>query len=106
MPYLMISYDFLCFLSNKILSKNRLTFQGGFVGQEFTCLAGQSSDISTLYEVGTFEALDNNDEQKFIFVEREAISNIRYLRMQFTASSDFYGRITIYKLEVYGDLTT
>lgn len=42
---------------------------------------------------------DSNDTQEFVI---ENTPTIRYLKMTFKDFSDFYGRIIIYKLELYG----
>jgi len=81
---------------------DRLTFQGGFVAQSFVCLVGVDS-IDSLIEIGEFEALDNNEEQIFVMLQQESKLNVQFLKLLFNSSSDFYGRITIYKLEIYGD---
>ena len=41
---------------------------------------------------------DNNDIQN-LFTSVEDIS-CRYLKITFTSSTDFYGRITVYKLDI------
>jgi hypothetical protein len=45
--------------------------------------------------------LDNNDKQTFS-VNNEANRVSRYLKIIFPSSTDFYGRVTIYSLQVYG----
>ena len=58
---------------------------------------------------------DSNDEQKFSFDISSSLDDeknnqeheehsYRYLRLTFRASTDFYGRVTIYNLQVFEDL--
>lgn len=47
----------------------------------------------------SFEAEDTNEMQEFEFDEEFTCS---LLRLQFDNSTDFYGRITIYRIEVWG----
>ena len=50
--------------------------------------------------LGEFHALDNNSEQTFAI--NPTGSSVTKLKLTFTTSSDFFGRITIYKLDVLG----
>jgi hypothetical protein len=59
--------------------------------------------LKDLHVCRPFEAEDSNDAQMFpICTENiDDIVRARYLKIEFHASFDFYGRITIYKLQVF-----
>ena len=91
-----------------------LVFQGGFVGQD--CLVELGASANLMKEICVLDDIqDSNDEQKFSFdissslddeknnLEHEEHS-YRYLRLTFRSSTDFYGRVTIYNLQVFEDL--
>ncbi|KAL1919727.1 uncharacterized protein VTP21DRAFT_1658 [Calcarisporiella thermophila] len=75
-----------------------LQFQGGFVGkqcQAFGCKTG------TAYEpLLSFYPDDNNMVQRFPVLSPER--PIEKLKLVFEDSTDFFGRVTVYKLEVLG----
>ena len=84
----------------------RIQFQGGFVAEECTAHVSTDSGGVTAWkelENAHIEPEDVNEMQTFDLTgapsdDRKGTS----LRLDFEASSDFYGRITIYKLEVWG----
>mmetsp|Transcript_115 Transcript_115/g.301 ORF Transcript_115/g.301 Transcript_115/m.301 type:complete len:160 (+) Transcript_115:199-678(+) len=78
----------------------RIQFQGGFVAEECTaCLSrGGGEDWVEMEE--PIEPEDVNDMQAFAIADADRTCNM--LRLSFEGSSDFYGRVTIYKLEVWG----
>jgi len=83
----------------------RIMFQGGFAGSEMVCYQGCSEQA--LQEVARFEADDNNEWQEFIFPEileagTEVVRTCNLMKIVFPRSSDFYGRVTVYRLEVFG----
>ncbi|SAM01474.1 hypothetical protein [Absidia glauca] len=83
-----------------ILQTINLTFQGGFVGK--TCVAlGSTPDQPNDYNVtlATFYPQDINPMQSFAMVCDQPIQR---LKLVFEESTDFYGRITIYKFDVLG----
>ena len=76
-----------------------LTFQGGFVGQAMqlaTCSPG-SAEWSA---AGSFEPEDCNVAQLFQLPQQR--SGVLQLRITFGGSTDFYGRVTIYKAVCLG----
>lgn len=87
------------FGSQVVTSSLTVMFQGGFVGQDCTVDVGAAVD--GLLPTGIcFESIeDTNDEQTFPL---ELNESFRFMRINFASSTDFYGRITIYKLEVKG----
>jgi hypothetical protein len=92
-----------------------LTFQGGFVGQDVQFLvapaaptarapAEQEAAAATAAWVpaGRAEPDDVNDAQYFALElpAGVAAAGVRSLRVVFNSSTDFYGRVTVYKLDV------
>ncbi|ORZ10199.1 galactose-binding domain-like protein [Absidia repens] len=77
-----------------------LTFQGGFVGK--TCVAlGSTADQPNDYNISLarFYPQDINPMQSFAV---SCDQPIQRLKLIFEESTDFYGRITIYKLDILG----
>jgi len=78
----------------------RVMFQGGFVGLTGTVEVASQKNENPFLEVSQFHLVDSNDIQT-IQLNDEGIT-AQFVRINFTSSSDFYGRITIYKLEILG----
>ncbi|CAO3589132.1 unnamed protein product [Absidia cylindrospora] len=77
-----------------------LIFQGGFVGK--TCVAlGSTADQPNNYNISlaTFYPQDINPMQCFAISCNQPIQRLKLI---FEESTDFYGRITIYKLDILG----
>ncbi len=83
-------------------TKINIMFQGGFVGIDVSVETGNS--LNKLMEISKFEPEDINSMQSFeiLYEENNEDNYVEYLKLIFNASSDFYGRIIIYKLEVFG----
>ncbi|KAL0488480.1 nuclear receptor 2C2-associated protein [Acrasis kona] len=79
-----------------MMSKIRIMFQGGFVGVNCEIWI-QKQDEDCLLIHRPFYPLDNNHMQTFDLLEQSSITK---LKIVFKDSTDFYGRITIYKLEI------
>lgn len=63
--------------------------------------AGQStSQLTTVKDIQFIE--DSNDMHEFSIDAPHNEQSIRYLKITFHQSTDFYGRITIYSLKVFG----
>jgi len=85
-------------------------FQGGFVG--LNCSTFVSSDgkeykcIDVDDDDHLIDAEDTNIAQKFDFssssVSLNEMKAVKCIKLTFEGSTDFYGRITIYKLEIWG----
>eukprot|EP01040_Poterioochromonas_malhamensis_P012033 gene12033-13147_t len=79
----------------------KFVFQGGFVGQEGYVETGDQFDkLAKLCDIHTLS--DNNDLQTISLDNTVNNTSGRYLRITFPSSTDFYGRITIYSLEIWG----
>ncbi|KAI7895256.1 galactose-binding domain-like protein [Mucor mucedo] len=77
-----------------------LQFQGGFVGKN--CIAvGSTPNSPNDYsvEIGRFYPQDINPTQTFDFPATEGLKRVKII---FEESTDFYGRITVYKLDILG----
>lgn len=90
-------------------------------GNQTICAAGLSSSVDDMKDIACIEvtsnfppptsfthlltvyitqAEDNNEMQCFPI--DSSSEHVQFLKISFPSSSDFYGRITIYKLEIYG----
>ncbi|KAG9071364.1 Nuclear receptor 2C2-associated protein [Linnemannia hyalina] len=71
----------------------QLMFQGGFVGK--TCQVLAWTDASEFVDMMRFYPEDINPLQ----IKRQTTSRVKIV---FESSTDFFGRITIYKLDILG----
>ena len=94
-----------------------IMFQGGFAGVDGTVELGPALDAMTPL-LPLADVADSNVLQTFalqsVDVDTSATAGPggpcddggvkvgRYLRISFPASTDFYGRVTVYELNVYG----
>jgi len=90
----------------------RIQFQGGFVAEECTLFLpdAPASDKDSLkvewkeLSDTCIEPVDSNEMQCFDLTEQSENDRLcDSLKIEFNSSTDFYGRVTIYKLEVWGD---
>ena len=75
------------------LSALSLQFQGGFCGKDCEV------EIEGNQKILDFYPEDANKLQTFHF--REKLEAVRKVRIIFNSSTDFYGRVTLYLLELY-----
>ncbi|KAG2191162.1 hypothetical protein INT46_002303 [Mucor plumbeus] len=77
-------------------------FQGGFVGKK-CIVVGSTVDAPNDYsiDIDTFYPEDINPTQTFNF---EATQPLKRVKIIFEESTDFYGRITVYKLDIIGNI--
>ncbi|KAF9301958.1 Nuclear receptor 2C2-associated protein [Mortierella antarctica] len=77
----------------------QLMFQGGFVGK--TCQVQRWTDEGAFVDMTRFYPDDINPLQSFPIAEadRHIASRIKII---FESSTDFFGRITVYKLDILG----
>ncbi|XP_013389358.1 nuclear receptor 2C2-associated protein [Lingula anatina] len=86
------------FSKQVVIEELHIQFQGGFAGKECHVeVASIKSDEFT--ELTKIFPEDSNKLQVFTLTPAPPVSK---LRIVFTSSTDFYGRITIYKLDVIG----
>lgn len=78
-----------------------IKFQGGFVGSEMRVTFLNASAERMLTK--TFYPDDINDLQKFQFETdgTNTVENVRKMEIVFEKSSDFFGRIIIYHLDMF-----
>ena len=81
------------FEEGRAVSALSLQFQGGFCGKDCEI------EINGDQKVMDFFPEDINRVQMFNFPE--AKTNVKKVRIIFKSSSDFYGRITLYSLELH-----
>jgi len=78
----------------------RIMFQGGFVGQECQFLASEEEQGGGSFTfLSHFYPEETNSTQVF----QCQAKGVRQLKILFGASTDFYGRVTIYQLDVLGE---
>lgn len=94
----------LSFSSPVDLRAIRVTFQGGFVGRSLQLGVCNAASPKKFVTVHTWEPRDNNSEQRFEIASPDAVG-VTHAKLTFPESTDFYGRITIYKLDVEGKLS-
>jgi len=83
----------------------RIQFQGGFVGEECIVSGGSRQGLNVTWnELDVpVDPEDSNHLQEFDLTE--AASEQRKcdaVKIDFESSTDFYGRVTIYRFEVWG----
>lgn len=80
----------------------RVQFQAGFSAEQ-TFVSKQSKDGQGYEQIEELETEDEHDMQVFLLPggtdEKSATSSIKLVFDEFT---DFYGRVIIYQLEVWG----
>jgi len=94
-----------------IVKEIRAQFQGGFAAEECTLHVAKMSVSNPGEKVewnelsGIFmEPEDSNEMQRFDLTEESDDNRIcELLKISFQSSTDFYGRVTLYKLELWGD---
>ncbi|KAJ2804868.1 hypothetical protein H4R20_002335 [Coemansia guatemalensis] len=80
-----------------LVDKVSIQFQGGFAGKATKLIdLGRKADICPLYPE------DNNKLQTFVLPKHEQCVDRRRIKIQFLTSTDFYGRIIVYSLDVHG----
>lgn len=77
-------------------------FQGGFVGIECDILE-QEQERETKF-IQTIFPEDINDLQSFNIKVPLEISSTSKLELKFNSSSDFYGRVTVYMINLEGKI--
>ncbi|KAJ3071489.1 Nuclear receptor 2C2-associated protein, partial [Quaeritorhiza haematococci] len=80
----------------------KVTFQGGFAGKECTLL-GSSPSSDEWSTILNFYPADINTLQTFA-VEETNRKACKKFRIVFNGSTDFYGRVTVYTLDIVGEV--
>eukprot|EP01088_Endostelium_zonatum_P004684 TRINITY_DN15993_c0_g1_i1.p1 TRINITY_DN15993_c0_g1~~TRINITY_DN15993_c0_g1_i1.p1 ORF type:complete len:116 (+),score=18.03 TRINITY_DN15993_c0_g1_i1:209-556(+) len=89
--------------NNELVSVSKLVFvfQGGFVGKDCKLeVYGKTNDKPEDHwrDGGEINLEDNNREQTFSV----SLTDVKRLKIIFQKSTDFYGRVTLYKLDILG----
>ena len=74
-----------------------IKFQGGFVGKD-CCMEDLSSGEPT--KMFSFYPEDDNSQQ---FFKLSTTNSVNKVKLVFCSSTDFFGRITIYKMDLIGE---
>lgn len=77
----------------------KIEFQAGFIAEECTVMLQTSSDEWIVLK--DLEPKDNHDFQTFS-LEKGRETKGTALKLVFDEFTDFYGRVTIYRIEVWG----
>lgn len=80
------------------LEEIKIQFQGGFCGRE-CWLEGSLDSLTSLRKFSEFYPEDNNTYQSFPVNNNGAV---KIIKIVFNSSSDFFGRIIVYKLDLVG----
>jgi len=87
--------------------KIKLQFQGGFVGQTCSIFVlrknSQKGGTERLCIRSDIDWEDSNEIQEMDLTECSGIGCCEGMELRFENSTDFYGRVTIYSVEVWGD---
>ncbi|KAM9992942.1 hypothetical protein ACTFIY_010406 [Dictyostelium cf. discoideum] len=87
------------------LSSVNIMFQGGFVGKDCEILTmSTNSDSKEFIHSCYFYPKDINTTQQFP-IDSIKNTNIKQIKILFPQSTDFFGRITIYQLDILGGPT-
>ncbi|KAJ2079871.1 hypothetical protein H4R24_003470, partial [Coemansia sp. RSA 988] len=82
-----------------VLDGVSIQFQGGFAGKATKVIdLERKTDICPLYPE------DNNKLQTFVLPKHEQRVARRRIKIQFLNSTDFYGRIIVYSLDIHGSI--
>ncbi|GMF10073.1 unnamed protein product [Phytophthora lilii] len=82
------------------VAKLAIMFQGGFVGQDVQMHVKRAASTEQWEEVDVdVDPEDSNDLQEF----QCPLKQVEAIALTFQRSTDFYGRVVIYRLEVRGD---
>lgn len=77
----------------------RIQYQAGFVGEELQVFWQDGSTWKPLIDV---EVDDDHDIQTFSLIEAKSDIRTRALKLVFDECTDFYGRVTVYQLQIWG----
>eukprot|EP01027_Heterolobosea_sp_BB2_P009623 GEZU01014174.1.p1 GENE.GEZU01014174.1~~GEZU01014174.1.p1 ORF type:complete len:116 (-),score=27.90 GEZU01014174.1:12-359(-) len=83
------------------VSELQIKFQGGFVGQDgqiWIATENGSESSESLSMAKEFFPTDDNNLQKF----EVDLDHVKKMKIVFPESTDFYGRIIVYSLDVLG----
>jgi len=76
----------------------KIEFQAGFIAE--TCAVQLQTSDKTWIDLEELELEDNHDMQEFALAKETTMGTA--LKLVFEEFTDFYGRVTIYRIEVWG----
>ena len=79
----------------------RIQFQAGFVAEKLQVLSQQQQD-STWRPIIELEVDDDHDLQVFTLDSSGSTVGTNALKLVFDECTDFYGRVTVYQLQIWG----
>mmetsp|Transcript_8545 Transcript_8545/g.10801 ORF Transcript_8545/g.10801 Transcript_8545/m.10801 type:complete len:156 (+) Transcript_8545:102-569(+) len=88
-----------------IIEEIRLQFQGGFAAEECVLYASKSGDSADWIELDETEIEPENINSMQIFPLKDDDEEKRKcdcIKMCLNSTTDFYGRVIIYKFEIWG----
>lgn len=95
----------LHFAAPVVVRALELVFQGGFVGTPLDVDAdaeeGGAAGDEGWARVASFATADSNDAQRFELPA--VVRGVRALRLGFPASTDFFGRVIVYRVTALGE---
>mmetsp|Transcript_14647 Transcript_14647/g.16759 ORF Transcript_14647/g.16759 Transcript_14647/m.16759 type:complete len:157 (-) Transcript_14647:184-654(-) len=94
--------QFLVIKFGRTISVQKLCieFQAGFVSEILRVYGKADDDNAQWKEIDEFDVEDSLQPQIF---ELEELVKCKELRLEFEECRDFYGRITVYRLQVWGN---
>ena len=93
----------LNFHRNVLVDQIKIQFQGGFVAEECSLFVTKQNASWEQIEEAYIEPENMNSIQEFPLDEvDESSRKCCAIKLSFDSSTDFYGRVIIYKLEVWG----
>lgn len=92
-------YLVIDFQRNVQVSSLKMEFQAGFIAETCTVQLKPVSNNDTWIDLEDIEPEDNHDVQEFSL---DSESTGTALKLVFDDFTDFYGRVTIYRIEVWG----
>lgn len=87
------------FNSKVIVTSIKMMFQGGFVGQDATIQVGNNPSDDSMQLVTVLEEIEDSNRMQTFDIP-SAVGG--FVRITFPSSTDFYGRVTIYQIELHG----
>lgn len=83
-----------------------MTFQGGFVGTSCAVEVAQGMDKPEWKPWTNIYPEDVNRRQSFDLPSEKIPDGVQNVKLVFEESSDFFGRITVYDLQLVGEKLT
>ena len=81
-----------------------ITFQGGFAARKCAAsLYKDSKSLDAFLQLKPMFPIDSNEAQSFaLLTEQDEFASGQKLRLAFSESADFYGRVVVYEVHIWG----